>query len=164
MKHNRFSNYKCLCHIICNCFCFFIRNSISKTIFTKVFYNRQDVRISMIMSNSAIEFDSICLVSFKSWILSDILNYSFSFLYSLKHLTWLSIFTKAFTFLLYIFGQETFSLLDKYSHISLFFRCDLVDLCALSIGTLQPKLFKVNKWHQLWFDDVVTWKALLLFS
>ena len=85
----------------------------------------------MIMSNSAIEFNSICLVSLKSWIWSDILYYSFSFLYSLKHLTRLSIFTKAYTFLIH-FSQETFSLLDKYSLISLFFWCDLVDLCALS--------------------------------
>ena len=29
---------------------------------------------------------------------------------------------------------------------------------------LQPMLFKLHKRHQIWFDAVVIWKALLLFS
>ena len=131
MKHLRHSNYKCLSHVIPNCFCFFVWDCICKPIFTKVINNCQEVRIGMIISFLL----SSSTVS--AWYLS---NYEFDIIY----------ITILFLFLIllniwhdskslqkrshssYIFGQNTFRLFDKYSPISIVLRCDFVDFCAQS--------------------------------
>ena len=130
MKHLRLSNYKSLSHVIPNCFCFFfVWDCICKLIFTKVINNCQEVRkgmiISFLLSSSTVS----------AWYLS---NHEFDLIYFTIHFLFLILLniwhdSKSLQNRLhssYIFGQNTISLFDKYSPVSLVLRCFFI-ICSI---------------------------------
>ena len=132
MKHLRQSNYKSLSHVIPNCFCFFLSGIAYANPYL---LNWSTIVRGKNRHDYELFFYLVSTVS--AWYLSnhefDLIYITILFLFLILLNIWHdSLPLQKRSHSSYSFGQNTFSLFEKYSSISLVLRCDFVDLCAQS--------------------------------